>query len=292
MLPISTNCPRFNSLPSRLSRKNTVIQRRFLLAPLLLLLLTTVARADDPIEIKLPPKENFHLFLLVGQSNMAGRGKIAGEDREPHPRVLTFTKANNWAPAVDPLHFDKASAGVGIGRTFGIEIASASTDITIGLIPCAAGGSPISSWEPGGYHSQTKSHPYDDAIKRAKEAIKVGVLKGILWHQGESDSKPGPAEVHGQKLHELIARFRDTLNVPDVPFIAGQMGQFDERPWSDAKKHVDAAHQGLPAKIPHTAFVSSDGLAHKGDEVHFSTPAYRELGRRYAEAYQKLTQSP
>jgi len=268
-----------------------MIQDRLFLVSLLLLPVATVARADDASGTKLPPKGRFHLVLLVGQSNMAGRGEVADKDRKPYPRVLVFTKENEWAPAVDPLHFDKPSAGVGIGRTFGIEIASASPDITIGLIPCAAGGSPIASWEPGGYHAQTKSHPYDDAIRRTQEALKVGVLKGILWHQGESDSKPGSAEIHEQKLHELIARFRAELNAPEVPFIAGQLGKFDERPWSDAKKLVDAAHQSLPAKVADTAFVSSDGLAHKGDEVHFSAPAYRELGRRYAEAYRKLTHS-
>ncbi|MBC8357284.1 MAG: sialate O-acetylesterase [Planctomycetes bacterium] len=264
---------------------------RFLVA-LLLLPIAGFIQADDGLKIELPRKENFHLFLLVGQSNMAGRGKVGDEDREPHSRVLTLTKGNEWSPAIDPLHFDKPIAGVGIGRTFGIEIASANPNVTIGLIPCAAGGSPISSWEPGGYHSQTKSHPYDDAIKRAKHALKVGVLKGILWHQGESDSKPGAAEVHEQKLHELIARFRNELKAPAVPFIAGQMGQFEERPWSDAKKLVDAAQQSLPTKVASTAFVNSDRLAHKGDEVHFNTAGYRELGRRYAEAYLKLTRSP
>ena len=269
-----------------------MIKRRLLLTFLLLLPISNVTRADAPPQIQLPPKANFHLFLLVGQSNMAGRGKVTAEDRVPHLRVLTFTKENKWAPAVDPLHFDKPVAGVGLGRTFGIEIAKANPHITIGLIPCAAGGSPIASWEPGGYHSQTDSHPYDDAIKRAKEALRVGVLRGVLWHQGESDSKPGSAEVHEQKLHQLIARLRNALDAPDVPFIAGQMGRFDERPWSDAKKLVDAAHQTLPTNVPHTAFVNSDGLAHKGDYIHFSTPAYRELGRRYAEAYLQLTQSP
>jgi hypothetical protein len=268
-----------------------MLHRLLLFASVCLLSLVSSSRADESLEIKLPPRENFHLFLLVGQSNMAGRGQVADEDRQPHPRVLTFTKQSKWAPAIDPLHFDKSSVGVGIGRTYGIEIATANPDITIGLIPCAAGGSPISSWEPGGYHSQTKSHPYDDAIKRAKQALEVGVLKGILWHQGESDSLPGPAEVHEQKLHALIARFRRELGVPDVPFIAGQMGQFDERPWSDAKKLVDTAQQSLPAKVAHTAFVNSNGLGHRGDEIHFSTPAYRELGRRYAEAYRNLTRS-
>jgi hypothetical protein len=257
----------------------------------LLLLLAAIgaapATADD---VQLPPKERFHLFLLVGQSNMAGRGRVGQQDRQPHARVLMLTKDNRWAPAVAPLHFDKpAVVGVGLGRTFGIQIAEAEPGITIGLIPCAAGGSPIASWEPGGYHGQTKSHPYDDAVRRARLALQSGTLKGILWHQGESDSNPDRAKVYERKLHELIARLRKELEAPQVPFIAGQMGQFQERPWSDAKRQVDAAHRNLPQKVPHAAFVSSDGLGHKGDHVHFSAESYRELGRRYAVAYRKMT---
>ncbi|MBC8290328.1 MAG: sialate O-acetylesterase, partial [Planctomycetes bacterium] len=163
-----------------------------------------------------PDREKFHLFLLVGQSNMAGRGKVTDEDRKPIPGVFMLTKSGEWKPAVAPLHFDKKVAGVGIGREFAKQIAKANPDVVIGLIPCAAGGSPISSWEPGGYHGQTKSHPYDDTIRRAKTALNSGVLKGILWHQGESDSKPKLADVYEKKLHELIARLRKELKAETV----------------------------------------------------------------------------
>src|SRR5262245_33767010 len=75
----------------------------------------------------LPAKEKFHLYLLIGQSNMAGRGTVEEQDKRPHPRVLMFTKENTWAPAVDPLHFDKpAAAGVGLGSSFGRAMADAS----------------------------------------------------------------------------------------------------------------------------------------------------------------------
>ena len=88
--------------------------------------------------------------------------------------------------------------------------------------------------------------PAVDPLRRCRVALKDGTLKGILWHQGESDSNPETASVYEQKLHALIARFRRELSAPDVPFLAGQMGQFRERPWSDAKKRVDAAHRSLP----------------------------------------------
>ena len=240
----------------------------------------------------LPEKKDFHLFLLVGQSNMAGRGAIEDKDLKPHPRVLSLGKNLEWGPAVAPLHFDKPKwVGYGPGDSFGRAIAEAHPDVTIGLIPCAVGGSPIDAWQEGAYDAQTKSHPWDDAIKRAKHALPFGQLKGILWHQGESDSKPELAEAYEEKLHDLIHRFRKTLDEEQVPFIAGQMGQFEERPWSASKQLVDAAHRRLPGKVMRTAFVNSKGLSHKGDEVHFDTESYRELGRRYAQAWFGLSES-
>lgn len=222
---------------------------------------------------------------------MAGRGVVEPQDQEPHPRVWMLSKDDQWVPAVDPMHSDKTAAGVGLGRTFAITLAEINPDVQIGLIPCAHGGSPIDVWKPGQFYKPTNGHPWDDAIRRAKIAMNSGTLKGILWHQGESDSKDELAPSYEAKLHDLITRFRKELNAPDVPFIAGQMGQFEERPWSDAKKKVDQAHRGLPPKVPHTGFTSSDGLHHKGDEVHFDSASYREFGKRYAEIYLKLAKS-
>lgn len=264
------------------------LNRCFLFA---VLILNGVAQADESATIPEDPAR-FHLFVLAGQSNMAGRGKVEPQDTEPNARALMLDKAGNWVPAVDPLHFDKPKViGVGLGRTFAIDYAAANANVTVGLIPCAAGGSPIASWQPGGYHSQTKSHPYDDALKRARIALKSGTLKGILWHQGESDSKPEACEVYEQKLHELIARLREDLDSPQVPFLAGQLGQFEERPWNDSRRRVDAAHRGLPSKVPQTGFVSSDGLKHRGDIVHFDSASYRELGHRFYKRFESVTQA-
>ena len=167
-------------------------------------------------------KHDFHLYLLAGQSNMAGRGKIAEQDTTTHPRVYVLNQENEWVLAKDSFHFDKPNiVGVGPGLTFGKIMADQNPNVRIGLIPCAAGGSPISSWTRGGCHEQTKSYPYDDAIKRAKIAMKAGVLKGILWHQGESDSKPDKIIVHREKLEELIMNFRKDLAAGDTPFIFG-----------------------------------------------------------------------
>jgi hypothetical protein len=217
---------------------------------------------------------------------MAGRGIVTPADETPLPRVLMLNQAGEWVPAVDPLHFDKPSVvGVGLGRTFGLTVADAHPGITVGLIPCAVGGSPIDAWKPGEFYPPTKSHPWDDAIRRAKLALRSGTLKGILWHQGESDSKAGLAPDYRRKLHDLVARLRVELDAPTVPFIAGQLGRFSDNPWDEHREKVDTAHRELPRDVPFTAFVSSEGLNHKGDKVHFDADSYRELGRRYAKAY-------
>lgn len=240
--------------------------------------------------VQLPPKENFHLFLLVGQSNMAGRGEVAAQDTTPHSRVLMFDKSGKWVPAIDPMHFDKSAAGVGLGKTFGQLVANANPKLTIGLIPCAVGGSPIDAWRPGEFYEPTKSHPWDDSIARASIALKAGKLAGILWHQGESDSNRDLSASYEAKLHDLIKRFREQLESTHAPFVVGQMGKFADAPWDEFYEKVDAVHQSLPDKVSNTAFVSSVGLQHKGDKVHFDAASYRELGRRYAEAYQKLSE--
>lgn len=245
-----------------------------------------IQAAEPPVATS---KENFHLYLLVGQSNMAGRGVVEDQDKKMNPKVFMLNKSQKWVPAVDPMHFDKSSAGVGLGKTFGNLISEANPDIVVGLIPCAVGGSPIDSWRPGQFYEPTKSHPWDDAIQRSKVALKDGTLKGILWHQGESDANEKLAASYEGKLHDLIDRFRKELNAPQVPFIAGQIGKFPDQPWGKWQEVVNKAHMDLPQKVKLVGFVNADGLKHKGDKVHFDSESYRELGRRYAKAYFELT---
>lgn len=253
------------------------------------LLLTSLLPASlSAQEAALPAKEKFHLYLLVGQSNMAGRGVVEPTDKQADPRVLMFDREERWVPAVDPMHWDKPSAGVGLGRSFAREIAKAHPGVTIGLIPCAAGGSPIDTWKPGVMHDQTRSYPWDDTVKRLGAALPSGTLKGILWHQGESDCKPELAPAYEAKLLDLVSRFRVLSGSPDVPFLVGQMGKFPDVPWTPEIVMVDAVHRRLPNLVARCAFVSAEGLAHKGDKIHFDSASYRELGRRYAAAALRL----
>jgi hypothetical protein len=231
------------------------------------------------------------LFVLAGQSNMAGRGVVEALDSTPHLRVFALKQDGSWGPATEPLHWDKpAIIGVGPGYAFGRAMAERFPEVRIGLIPTAVGGSSIRAWTPGGLHEQTQSHPWDDALERIKRAREItdGELKGIIWHQGESDS----ADYHDEyaaAIADLIARFRSELGEPNLPFVAGQMGAFyvDAHPGSEV---VNAAIADLPNQVKNTAFVSAEGTAHKGDDVHFDSASARTMGERYAEAMAGLVQ--
>ncbi len=238
----------------------------------------------------------YDLYLLIGQSNMAGRGKVEAQDSIMHPQVFTLSEQNTWVPAQDPIHFDKKVAGVGLGRTFGIEMAKAKPNAKIGLIPCAVGGSSIDVWVPGGFHKQTKSHPWDDMEKRLKLALKSGQLKGILWHQGESDSNPYNCYSYQAKLEDLVKRVRALANDENIPFVAGEFGPFklekSKAQYPDIKPSpaevVMNATQNVVKNDKNAAFVKAKGFVHKGDNTHFNNASYREFGKRYAKAMLKL----
>ena len=227
-------------------------------------------------------KEKFHLYLLIGQSNMAGRGKVSEQDKKIDPHVFVLNKEDKWVPGADPIHFDKDIAGVGPGLSFGKSMVKRNPSVRIGLIPCAAGGSSIDIWLKDEYWSQTKSKPYSEAVRRTKIAMRDGMLKGILWHHGEGDCKEGLAEEYEEKLITLIEKLRNDLKMPDVPFVVGELGEFYVRRYPFAEEIKKALH-GITRKVKNTACVSATGLTPKSDSTHFNAVSARELGRRYAE---------
>lgn len=242
---------------------------RALLLGVFLLTLASLRAETVPTSMK--------IFLLIGQSNMAGRGAVEAEDKVPHPRVFMLTKDLRWVPAVDPMHFDKPERiGTGLGKTFGAVLAEADPAVSIGLIPAAFGGSALDEWAPGAPH-------YVNAVARAKEAMKRGRLAGILWHQGETDSAPDKAATYADRFAKMIAQLRTDLNAANVPVLVGETGRFRAEGAA-----VNAALASLPARVPGCVFVSAEGLADQGDKLHFDSPAFREFGRRYARAWLAL----
>jgi len=238
------------------------------------------------------PKD-MDLYLLVGQSNMAGRGKVDEESKQVNPRVFMLNKDGQWVPATDPMHFDKPSAGVGPGLVFGKAMAEAAPDARIGLIPCAVGGTPLKLWSPGVQDPNTKAFPYDDTLRRVQLALKDGSLKGIIWHQGESD-RPATdfsRKQYAEKFTDFIARLRQDLNAPQVPFVAGELPQLDEK-FLEVNQRFNELVQGLKSTVSNYSCVSAKDLIDGGDKLHLDTNSARIFGQRYAEAMLQMLKSP
>ena len=245
------------------------------------------------------------IYLLIGQSNMAGRGPVAESDKQPIPGLWMFTEAGAWQPAADPLRYDKPkAAGVGPGISFGQELLKAKPDVEIGLVNRAFGGTAIAEWKKGGAPhkeaSPEKGTPptlyplYKDAVKAVQAAVQQGgVLKGIIWHQGESDyrGRGFTKEAYAAALTELIANLRTDLNAPQVPFVMGELGEFLDQKTVPFAPVNEALHE-VAAKVPKVGVASSEGLKTKGDNLHFDTPSQRLFGQRYAAEMLRLQKLP
>lgn len=254
----------------------------------LLLSLPVVVVSAGRADQGAPPKEKFHLFLLMGQSNMALEVSLAEADRNVADRVLVFDPAGGgqWRPALGGEPGKPARFPVGPGFGFAAEVARKNPGVTIGLVPIAVGGTSLVSWEKDAGN-------YKRTLELAARVRKDGNVKAVLWHQGESDAyrtTPNPGS-YGPRLVKMIGDLRHDLDAKDLPLVAGQIG-----PWVARKRSftfvpaINQALLGIPSQVPHTACVTSEGLAHGGDSLHFSEAAAHEFGRRYAAAYAKLTQ--
>lgn len=221
------------------------------------------------------------LYLLVGQSNMAGRGKIEPADMVPVPGIWMLNQAGEWVPAIDPVHFDRPErVGVGLARSFAAAVQAARPGRQIGLVPCAVGGTRLDQWVPGG-------ELYTNAIARMKIAMADGTLRGILWHQGESDcNSEAAANAYAENWAIMAAAFRRDLNAPDVPIIVGALGDFLDRPFTQV---VNTQLASLASASNQVGFVSALGLPAREDQIHFSAAAQKEFGRRYAQIFLALT---
>lgn len=221
------------------------------------------------------------VFLLAGQSNMAGRAALDDEAGRTEPRILQFDADGVWIPATDPLHPPQFGfAGTGPGMSFARALAEALPGHEIRLIPCALGATPLSRWEPDG-------DLFQNAANRLRLALAQGEsLAGILWHQGETDARTeADAATYETRLETAVRAWRARPGAAQAVFLCGELGRFLSPTDFPGAARVNAALRNLASRIPRGACVSSAGLADKGDRKHFDTPAQRELGRRYAEAF-------
>ena len=234
------------------------------------------------------------VYLLIGQSNMAGRGFLTnGWDIVSAERVLKMTFEGTWVEGAEPLHYDKPSvAGVGPGGTFARAMADADRRATVALVPAAFGGTSLSQWQPGAAKIDGSSETcnlYSNALLRTRAALEElpnARLAGVIWHQGEGDSgNKGSADAYFGRFTNVVRRLRADLNAPNLPFVAGELSEFSK---NACKGTVNEALHSATNVLGHYGVVSAAGLTSNPDVVHFNTESQRKFGFRYADKMKEL----
>ncbi len=286
------------------------------------LLLTVNATAQDhsPGSASAAPDQNFYVFLCFGQSNMEGYPGIEDQDKtfaDSRFQMLAAVdfptmdrKQDNWYTAVPPLC--RPGTGLCPADFFGRTLVTAlPQNIRVGVVNVAVAGAKIEIFDQAAYQAYLSSLPPSDAYKKniaagyggspyqrlvelGKLAQKTGVIKGILLHQGESNTndKEWPNKV--KKIYESLLEDLD-LRAEDVPLLAGEVVGDDQKGQCASMNKIIA---DLPKTIPTAHVISSAGCIARADHLHFSPEGYREFGQRYAEAmlpllgYKKVDSSP
>ncbi|TXG64230.1 hypothetical protein EZV62_011224 [Acer yangbiense] len=228
------------------------------------------------------------IFILSGQSNMAGRGGVTKHHHwdnvvppqcQPHPSILRLTSKLHWESAREPLHADidtKKTCGVGPGMSFANMVRSRAEegDQRVGLVPCAVGGTAIKEWARG-------EKLYEDMVMRSKESVKSGgEIKALLWYQGESDTNhEHDAETYLRNMETLIDNVREDLALPDLPIIQVAIASGD-------KKYIEKVREAqVGMKVSNVVCVDAKGLHLKEDHLHLTTESQVQLGHMLAQAY-------
>jgi hypothetical protein len=246
--------------------------------------------------------KNFFIFLCFGQSNMEGFPGIQEQDKtsaDPRFQVLAAVdfpqldrKKGGWYVAVPPLC--RPSTGLCPADYFGRTLVAHLPDnARIGVVNVAVGGCKIELFDKTNYQSYVATaptwmkpmiaaydgNPYQRLVEMGRAAQKTGVIKGILLHQGESNTndKEWPAKV--KAIYENLLKDLD-LEAGNVPLLAGELVGADQKGACASMNEIIAR---LPKIIPTAHVVSSQGCIGRPDHLHFTPEGYRELGKRYAE---------
>lgn len=223
-----------------------------------------------------------HSILIIGQSNMAGRGELKDAPETIDERLLVL-RNGRWQHLHRPVNFDRPFSGYCLAETFADAYAREKNVLT-GIIPCADGGTCLDQWQEG-------SLLYDNAVYQARLAQRTSTIAAVLWHQGESDMAENRYPLYAGKLEKIMTALRRDLDLYDVPFLLGGLGDYlvnYASPHSQNYVHINAALMQYAEQTPMTGFVCAEGLHAKEDNLHFDTPSLMEFGKRYYAAFRQL----
>ncbi len=230
-------------------------------------------------------ENKMHSILMIGQSNMAGRGNIDEVEAIKNERCFML-RNGRWQPMSSPVNPDRSifayyNSGVSLAESFADEYAK-KFETNVGLIPCADGGTTISQWQSGGLL-------FDHAVMITQLAQRTSELKAIIWHQGESDCTSDELiATYQEKFMRMISELR--RHFPDVPIVLGELCETIVQEWNAGNRTAkfNVQLRELAKGIDRCTVVSSEGLELKADGLHFNSASLRVFGKRYFDGYCSL----
>lgn len=221
-----------------------------------------------------------HSILIIGQSNMAGRGFPNEVSPIPNDNILVL-RNGRWRPMYVPVNADRITAGINLVESFA-QLYARDKNVDAGIIPCADGGTNLDQWQVGGLL-------FDNACYQAELASRTSTIAAVLWHQGESDCSEERYPMYKEKLSRILGTLRNRLELYDVPFLVGGLGDFLIDYFNnDNYLHINNALKQYADETEMTGFVPADGLKANPDNLHFSAEALREFGVRYYNEFLKI----
>ncbi len=231
---------------------------------------------------KLPPKKDVWIFIMAGQSNMAGRGVVEPPDTLSNSRILTINRNNEIIIAKEPLHFYEPNlTGLDCGVSFARELIRQGNSITILLVPAAIGGSSATQWLGDSLHRNVRL--LSNFKTRVEAVKKYGTIKGILWHQGEADTEAKLIPEYEGRLQKIFAQLRLYCDNATLPIVIGELGSFSEN-----QANWDLINQSIHRYVStdkQAAVVNTDDLKPKDDKIHFNSAGQRIMGERMAKTF-------
>ena len=218
-------------------------------------------------------------FLLMGQSNMAGRGNIEDVETIRDEKIKVF-RMGSFIVDREPFGYDRRAAGIGLCGSFGLKFVEEYKE-PVGFIPCAVGGTSLYDWRVGG-------DLFEYTYTISKLAQKQCEIIGILWHQGENNTgSHEEAENYEKDFMEIITEMKSRLGIENVPVILGELGQYLKEHPEKWFKCVDEVNQHIHNIAKQDGFyvVSAEGLTSNPDYIHFNAKSLRIFGERYFEVY-------
>lgn len=226
-----------------------------------------------------------HSVILMGQSNMSGRGFMNEVEPIEHDRIKVL-RCGKWNALNGAVSSEGPRCGTSLSESFALRYAEDHPEDWIGLVPCSYCGSSLAQWGVG-------EVLYEHAVAMTKLAQRTSTVVAILWHQGECECRDYLYHSYRERFLAFMDQFRKDTGLEDVPVIVGGLGEYLVNKTNTLRDYkllysINEQLRKMSEELDYVGYASSEGLGCNPDNVHFNAKSLREFGLRYYDAFKTV----